>query len=329
MEQEKRIWGFHTLTEYDMICLNPKDSLIVIGWKNLGDLSSYKERDRLKEHYIACEPTASKSSVANCVGQIFRFLNEMQVGDYVVYPSKSNKVINIGLITSDYYFDTSVEESDMANRRKVKWLKHLPRTAFSQGALYELGAFLTVFSIKNYAEEFLLAIDKNFKGKEYGTDTDETVEVTTETIKQNTKTFILKELKKHYKGYDLEKVAEDLLKAMGYHTQRSPKGGDRGQDIIAYKDELPPRIVVQVKSQDSDIPEAMLFALAGAMKQGDYGLFIALSNYSKNAKDYLDQNPRIRGIDGEELVDLILRFYDKMSEEFHNVIKLEMVYLPK
>ena len=78
---------------------------------------------------------------------------------------------------------------------------------------------------------------------------------TAQEIVESTKDFILKELSKNLKGYDLEEFVEDLLKAMGYRTQCSPHGGDRGIDITAYKDELPPRIIVQVKSQDGDIRE--------------------------------------------------------------------------
>ncbi len=48
---------------------------------------------------------------------------------------------------------------------------------------------------------------------------------------------------------------------MGYHTTVSPHGGDSGIDITAYKDELPPRILVQVKSQDSDITKKLLSSL--------------------------------------------------------------------
>ncbi|WP_320929065.1 restriction endonuclease [Hungatella sp.] len=56
----------------------------------------------------------------------------------------------------------------------------------------------------------------------------------------------LKELSKNLKGYDLEEFVADLLKAMGYRTKVSPHGGDSGIDIVAYKDELPPRTMVQV-----------------------------------------------------------------------------------
>ena len=48
------------------------------------------------------------------------------------------------------------------------------------------------------------------------------------------------------------------IRDRGYRTILSPHGGDSGIDITAYKDELPPRIVVQVKSQDGDIKETTM-----------------------------------------------------------------------
>ena len=138
----------------------------------------------------------------------------------------------------------------------------------------------------------------------------------------------MKELSKNLKGYDLEGFVADLLTAMGYRTVVSPHGGDGGIDITAYKDELPPRILVQVKSQDGDIKESVLQSLKGALREGDYGAFITLSNYTKNAQKYLKNNPIIRGINGSELVDLILDNYEKLSEKYQKMIPLKKVYIP-
>ena len=124
-----------------------------------------------------------------------------------------------------------------------------------------------------------------------------------------------------------EFVAE-LLRAMGYRCTVSSQGGDSGIDITAYKDELPPRILVQVKSQDSDIKESTIQSLKGAMREGDYGLFVTLSNYTKNAVKYLESTPIIRGINGTELVDLILKYYGQLSEKYRRMIPLRMVYIP-
>lgn len=120
----------------------------------------------------------------------------------------------------------------------------------------------------------------------------------------------------------------DLLRAMGYRTKVSPQGGDSGIDITAYKDELPPRILVQVKNQNGDINETTIQSLKGAMREGDYGLFVTLSNYTKNAQKYLESTPIIRGINGTELVDLILKYYEDLSEKYRKMIPLKKVYIP-
>ena len=133
----------------------------------------------------------------------------------------------------------------------------------------------------------------------------------------------MKELSKRLKGYDLEEFIADLLQAMGYRTKLSPHGGDRGIDITAYKDELPPRILVQVKSCDGNIDEKTLQSLKGAMTEGDYGLFVTLSDYKKNAKEYLAKTPIIKGINGTELVDLILKYYEGISDKYQKIIPLK------
>lgn len=319
------IWGIHT--QDDHLFLN--DNVIAIGWKAFGDLKAIEPtREAFKEHYEKTYPEVKRGSIATCAGMLYRFLHEVEVGDYVVFPSKSDRKINIGLIEGEYeYVPDAIE---YVQQRKVKWLKHLPRTFFSQGALYEVGSALSFFVVKSYADEYLAALDKNIKKNAVisSDDEDETVAATAEDIIETTKDFILKELSKNLKGYDLEGFVVDLLNAMGYRTTVSKHGGDSGIDITAYKDELPPRILVQVKSQDGDIKETTIQSLKGAMREGDYGLFVTLSNYTKNAQKYLENTPIIRGINGTELVDLILKYYEQLSEKYRKMIPLKMVYIP-
>jgi TatD family-associated radical SAM protein len=69
-------------------------------------------------------------------------------------------MINIGIVDGPYFYDPSYIDTPhgYVQQRKVKWLKHLPRTAFSQGALYEFGAAQSLFTVKNYADEVMAAI---------------------------------------------------------------------------------------------------------------------------------------------------------------------------
>lgn len=321
MADEIRVWGIHT--KDDSLFLN--GNVIAIGWREMGDLSALSPtRDAFRDKYVDVYPDAKKGSIGTGAGMLYRFLYEIQIGDYIVFPSKIDRMINIGKVEGDYQFVSDAVE--YVQQRKVRWLKHLPRIAFSQGALYEVGSALTLFAVKNYPDEFLHALEKGFRKTPQ--EEDDSVGPTADDIIESTKDFILKEISRQLKGYDLEEFVADLLRAMGYRTTVSPRGGDSGIDITAYKDELPPRILVQVKSQDGDIKEATIQSLKGAMREGDYGLFITLSNYTKNAKKYLDNTPIIRGINGTELVELVLKYYDSLSEQYRKMIPLKRVFIP-
>lgn len=323
VSEEKRVWGIHTQDDHLFLHGN----VVAIGWKEMGDLRTINaDRDSFKIKYTETYPDAKKGSIPTSSGMLFRFIHEMQIGDYIVFPSKTDRMINIGTVDGDYEYVETAHE--YVQQRKVKWVKHIPRTLFTQGALHELGSAMSLFMLKNYAEEFLAALDKDFKKNATSGTIDETVGATADEIIESTRDFVLKELSRQLKGYDLEKFVADLLNAMGYRTTVSPQGGDSGIDITAYKDELPPRIMVQVKSGDGNIKESTIQSLKGAMREGDYGLFITLSDYTKNAKKYLEGVPIIKGINGTELVDLILKYYDHLSDKYKRMIPLKMVYIP-
>lgn len=318
----KNVWGFHNdREELRMI----ENGYIAIGWKDMGDMTSIEQtRESYYERYNQVFPGNKKMSVSNSAGQIYRFVNEAQVGDYVVFPTKFDRKVNIGIIESDYFFDEN--EREYPHKRKVNWLlREIDRNKYSQAARYEFGSFLSFFKISKYVDEHEAIISGKSFIDSFEQD-DESLSI--EAIEDGTKDYILKELSKNYKGYDFEDVVSALLNAMGYKTKNSVKGGDRGKDIIVYRDELPPRIVVQVKSQDSEIKEEVVQSLKGALNDGDYGLFVTLSDFTKNAKDFLSKQSRIKSINGSEFVDLLLKYYDDMPDEFKEVIKLRKVYMP-
>ena len=317
------VWGMHTKDESIFF----RDKKVAIGWEEMGDLSQIDPtRDGFKAHYSDVYPDAKKGSIATSAGELYRFVHEVKQGDYVVYSSTTDRQVYIGTIAGPYeYAGMGI---NYPNRRNVKWLKHVPRTAFTQGALYELGSALSLFTIKNYADEYIGALDKSFTSKAADDDGDETIAATAKEIQESTRDFILKELARNLKGYELEDFVAALLRAMGYRTTVSPHGGDSGIDISAYKDELPPRILVQVKSGSGNVSETTIQSLKGAMREGDYGLFVTLADYTKNANKYLEMTPIIRGINGNELVELTLKYYEQLDEKYRKIIPLKMVYIP-
>jgi restriction system protein len=93
-------------------------------------------------------------------GVLFRFANEIHLGDVVVYPSRQDRLVNIGLVSGDYSYLPTVD-SEYPNRRHVEWKLHVPRAQFSQPALYEIGPAITLFQISNNADEFTAALEGN------------------------------------------------------------------------------------------------------------------------------------------------------------------------
>ena len=321
---DKKVWGIHTKDDNLFLTNN----VIAIGWHEMGDISDIQnDREKLKERFPSVYPNKKPGAAPTNCGQIFRFINEAQVNDYVVFPSKADRKINIGQITGDAYYDK--DGGIYPRRRSVKWLKKgIARTSFSQGALFEIGSAMTFFSVKNYADEFLSVLNASSIQLNETDDEVEEILLQADSIIETTRDYVLKQLTTNLKGYPLEDLVADLLRAMGYKVTQSPKGGDRGIDIVIYKDELPPRIVVQVKSYDKDVVEKDVQALKGAMKNNDYGLFVTLTDYKDNAKDYLRDHSEIRGICGSELVDLLLEYYDKLSDKYRAIIPLKRVYIP-
>ena len=138
--------GIHT--KDDNLFLH--QDVIAIGWKDMGGLSLIQsDRDAFKEKYTEVYPNAKKGSIANGVGMLYQFAYEVEIGDYVVFPSKIDRQINIGVIEGGYEYHPEAAEY-VLQQHKVKWLKHLPRTSFSQGALYEVGS-----AIRCFFEKFL------------------------------------------------------------------------------------------------------------------------------------------------------------------------------
>ena len=100
----KTVWGIHTMD--DSLFLN--QNLIAIGWEEMGDLSVIStSRDAYKEKYIMVYPDAKKGSIATSAGMLYRFVHEVQEGDYVVFPSKIDRKINIGVVESAYFYEAT------------------------------------------------------------------------------------------------------------------------------------------------------------------------------------------------------------------------------
>lgn len=328
--QEVILWGIHAGKTGDADTLFLKKNCIAIGWAQMGDLGALKpDREAFKAKYAEMYPDAKPGAIATSGGQPFRFVHEMKVGDLVVYPSKRDRQVHLGRIEGLYQYSPKLEPG-YPNVRPVKWLCAMPRTHFTQGALYEIGSAMSLFQVKNYADEFIAAIE----GKPVAPTTteDETIAVVAADIEQTTHDFILKRLAQELKGHPLAQFVAQLLGTMGYRTRVSPEGPDGGVDIIAHKDELgfePPIIKVQVKSSEGNVGSPDVQALYGTVESREHGLLVTLGSFTPPARNFARNKSNLRLVDGDELVDLILQHYEELDSRYKGLIPLKRVYVPE
>lgn len=331
-ETEKTIWGIHGGKTGDADALFLKHNFVAVGWAAVGDLTKLKPtREAFKDAVAAAYPDKKPGAIPNNAGQLFRFVHELRSGDYIVYPSRMDRLVHIGSIESDYQFNPKLEKS-YPNLRSVRWICALPRTKFSQGALYEVGSAMSFFQIKNYADEFRAAAEG--KAAPPPVTQDESVAAVAEDIEETTRDFILKHLAQELKGHPLAGFVAHLLQKMGYRTRVSPEGPDGGIDIIAHKDELgfePPIIKVQVKSTEGSTGDPIVSALYGKLASNgtEFGLFVTLGTFTNQALNFAKSKSNLRLIDGNELVDLILAHYDQFDPGYKALLPLKRVFVPE
>lgn len=168
------LWGIHIKEKNN--ALSEDNPHVCIGWSAMGDLSNLASDDEISNRY---EQFFNKNNRAKGqdVGQIRRFLREVQVGDYIIFAESSE--FHIGKIESDYIYDNSEnpdQSPDYVNCRKVKWLKkHISRKVLSKSMHNSLATAMSIFGINDYRSVVVDLLNGTYKK-------DEDLELTNESI---------------------------------------------------------------------------------------------------------------------------------------------------
>lgn len=334
MKKSHKVWGVHMDIS---VGTDPVDNgYVSIGWSELGNLSAIGgDRSAFKAAILEKLPESKPGSIPVQAGVLYRFLHVMKEGDIVIYPSKTDKIVNIGKVCGPYKYSPKTN-SVYPNIRPIKWIKHFSRDEFSQAALYEIGSFITLFSVRNYANEFLVKLG----GKQLAIKLDEIEELqdddtVTQTAskraEESTHDFIIRQLKTGINPYEFESFTAHLLECMGYHARVTAKSGDGGVDVIAHKDHLgfePPIIKVQCKQVTKTIGRPEVTQLLGNIESGEHGLFVCLGSFTRDARQLARSKPNLRLISGEGLVELIFEHYPKFSPRYQTLLPLKQIYVP-
>ena len=146
----RSVYGMHIKLQND--ALSDDNPHVCIGWSGMGDLFDITTKDELASKYDATWSDINPRKKGQDVGQVWRFIKEMQIGDYIVF--SCGNTCHIGRITSDYYFDDTANENqhpDYTNIRDVEWLKKdIRKSDLSQALQNSLGAAMSVFGLNDY-----------------------------------------------------------------------------------------------------------------------------------------------------------------------------------
>jgi restriction system protein len=328
------IWGIHN-DEPDLDLLG--EGFVSVGWDEIGDLRECsRDKDLLKQLLTTRYPQAKAGAIPVWAGVLRRFAFEMQVGDYVISPRKADSTLSFGRVAGDYYFDGAVTHH---HRRRIEWLHtDIPRATFSKTARYEIGSAVTLFQVKNHAEEFRTFIET---GAVQVPDQDTLDRIITETavdepnsdrIEAYTRDFVVDALYTKLDPYRFEMFTAGLLQAMGYRAEATQASGDGGVDVIAFRDPLglePPIIKVQCKRTLNSIGGPDVQKLMGTLAPGgtEVGLFITLGTFTSDAMHLARTRHDLRLVNGRQLVDLIFDHYEQLDLEWRRLLPLKRIYV--
>lgn len=294
---------------------------VAIGWLPKSDLSRIKTREELYPLYKADHPAdTSNIVIGQQVGQIARFLLEIQAGDYVITPAADTEWLHYGKVASNpsYIYAAGHDGCPYRHRRRVTWeARRLKRGDFSVPFQNTIRSSLTVFAISQ-REEFLEAIGRSASSpKPTATQYDPYRVVLEQVLELDDKEF--------------EILVGHLLTALGFEgSEVTGKTGDGGVDAtgeLNVANLAKVKVFVQAKRYKlgSKVNAGTVKQLRQAIPFGGQGAFITTADYQGAAADVALEGgfPRIGLINGRQLVDLLIEHWSDIPPEFRERLGLK------
>lgn len=292
-----------------------------VGWNEIGqDLGHVRTREELYDLVREAYPEIHSSIViGNYVGQLARFLLEIQAGDYVITPAADTEWLIYGKVAPDpsYFFTPPDDGCRFRHRRRVEWAaKKLNRGDFSVPFQNTIRSSLTVFTVSQ-REEFLVAIGLAEAAPKEAAHYDPYRVVLEQVLELDDKEF--------------EILVGHLLTALGFEgSEVTGKTGDGGVDA---KGELnvanlaKVKVFVQAKRYrlGAKVTANTVRQLRQAIPFGGQGAFITTADYQGAAADVALEPgfPRIGLINGRQLVDLLIEHWNDIPSDFRDRLGLK------
>ncbi|MCR9279336.1 MAG: restriction endonuclease [Pseudomonadaceae bacterium] len=310
-------------------------SVVAVGWADLGDISPGVAREAIiQQFHDSGFASGNRSKVAAGAGQLWRFLNEIAIGDGVVSYDPNARKYLVGEIKSEPTWSPDLMEA-LPRARRVEWQTSVSRDALSASARNSLGSISTLFMIRDDVADEIQALGAGISElprQETLVESEPQPEDLFDDARARGLEFI-KDRVTLMDGDEFEELVAGLLRAMGYKTRVSPKGPDRGQDIIASPDGLgleQPRIIVECKHRTKTSMGAPdIRSFLGGRHPDDKGLYVSTGGFTREAKYEADRaSINIALMDFDSLVEAIVENYENFDVEARALLPLGRVYWP-
>jgi restriction system protein len=302
---------------------------IAIGWADLGDLSDVESEEELARRYDQSYTDENPVKRGVALASIGKFRFRMKPGDAVISYDPGSRQYLWGQIKGDYAFRPG-QIGDYPHVRDVEWQHRISRDDLSQGVRNKTTVMVTVTQPdKDVYDEFRQVIEG--EKAEAGALEPEDQELASREQAEKARELIKDRLSKL--GWEeMQQLVAAILRAMGYKTQVSPSGPDKGKDIIASPDGLgleEPRIKVEVKHRRQQMGAQEVRSFLGGLRAGDRGLYVSTGGFSREAEYEAERAPiPLTLVDLDVLAELLVQHYDGLDTEGRALMPLVRLYWP-
>ena len=313
-----------------------ESSFVGIGFPLAGELTSPIDKATIIKRMNREQPHGKFQMAAS---QIKRFYDEFKQGDLVITYDPGQSLYFLGEIISD------VQSSDhaLARCRLVSWKGQIVRDTLTQATRNSLGAISTLFMVRgDAAKEILSRVEPLGSeptaplSESIGESNTEVEDSESENLFENIETRandLLEDLIVKLDWEQMQQLVAEILIAMGFKAEISPRGSDRGIDIFASHDGLgltEPRIFVEVKHRHGTRMGAdQIRSFLGGRQSGDRCLYVSTGGFSKEARYEAERsNIPVKLIDLPRLRELVIEHYQSFSTDGVALLPLKRILWP-
>lgn len=346
MTEEPRAWLARAGRAGERVDWALAEAVTPGGYGDVPDLTDCQSLEDVRELVTEALPNEKPQARANYAAQLWALRGRMSQGDYIVLPRKGTGQLAVGRLAGPYEYRSSESDPERRHVRPIEWIRtDVPRSNVKQDLLYSLGAFSTYCEVsRNAAAKRIAAIAGS--GRDPGTASslvvpgkpaaDEDLVDSADSavdLEQFANDRIMAKIQEDFAGHRLQDLVAAVLSAQGFTCRTAPEGADGGIDILAGSGPLgmdEPRLVVQVKSEQSPVPDPVVTQLLGSVSkhQPAQGLLVAWAGLTPPArKSALDNYFRLRVWQADDLIGHITKHYDKLPEEIRAELPLKQVWI--